>query len=126
MPKTWKDSEANKGGFMEIIYSNDEKSTERIRLSDERKIKFKRNTKSENPLWTVQYFFKKNEMKSLGSISKEQIPVIANGLLMLSNAYSDELNFVARAKYMTTGIMVIEPEYETIFERLLYVGYDEF
>lgn len=119
MPKTWKDSEANKGGLMEIIYSNDEKSTERIRLSDERKIKFKENTKSENPLWTVQYFFKKNEMKSLGSIPKEQIPVIANGLLMLSYAYSEELSFVASAKYMITGKMVIEPENETSFGSFL-------
>lgn len=111
---------------MEIIYTNDEKSTERISLSNDRRIKFNLNTKGENPLWTVQYFFKNNEMKSLGSIQKEQIPVIANGLYMLSNGYSDELNFVARAKYMITGKCIIEPENETIFERLLQVGFDEF
>lgn len=111
---------------MNIIFNDDGKSTERIRLSEERRIKFNLNSKSENPLWTVQYFFKRDEMKSLGSVKKEQIPVTANGLLMLSNGYSDELNFVARAKYMVTGKCIIEPENEVIFERLLEVGHDEF
>lgn len=111
---------------MEIIYINEGKSTERIRLSEDRRIKFNLNSKAENPLFSVQYFFKNNEMKSLGSVGKEQIPVIANGLLMLSNGYSDELNFVARAKFMITGKWIIEPENEIMFERLLEIGFDEF
>lgn len=111
---------------MEIIYTNDEKSTERISLSDDRRIKFNLNTKGEDPLWTVQYFFKNNPMKSLGSIPKEEIRVMANGLYMLSNGHPDELTFVARAKYMVDGKCIIEPENETIFERLLQVVSDEF
>ena len=111
---------------MEIIYTNNGKSTERIELSTNRKIKFNENDKGENPLWSVQYFFKNDDMKSLGSVKKESIAVIANGLFMLSNAYCDELNFIARGKYLITGKMVIEPEHEVIFNRLLDVGYDEF
>ncbi len=110
---------------MEINYINGGTSTERMTLSKDRSIKFNQNTKGENPLYSVQYFLKKNDMRSLGSVPKEQIPIVANAVSMLSEECCNELSFVSRAKSMIAGRYIIEPSNQSEFERLLAVINEE-